>query len=163
MYCKGKTMNLKLSRMIYSQNGIFGGITGDSGFLYMSLEHAYVVTDNTVSPPSVSFVSKIPAGIYKCVRGIHHLHSKDSKGNPILIPIETFEITGIPDFNGVSVTGCLFHPANYNEELEGCVASGLAIENKLGGRGKMLTHSEAAFKQFMASQKDVSEFILTVE
>lgn len=163
MQSEGQTLNLKLVHQIYGKSGVFSSVSNDAGFLFLALEHAYEVIDNSVSPPSITYVTKIPPGIYECVRGKHHIHSKDPKGNIILIEIETFEITGIPDFQGERVTGCLFHAANYNEELEGCVAPGLAIGNRIGGKEKMITWSVKAFNQLMDLQKGEDKFLLTVE
>jgi Family of unknown function (DUF5675) len=89
----------------FCADGIFGELQKDGQFFCYTLEHSY---DNK---------PKLADGNYTCKRGPHRLHGMTAD-------FETFEIMGIPHFNGVAVTGVLFHWGNYNKDSEGCVLLG---------------------------------------
>lgn len=136
-------MNLKLKRIDYFTDGIFGELSDDKGHKIAStLEHAY-----DSGHGGGSYKPKLPNGTYNCVRGMHQLH--DSK------PFETFEITNVPGHKGI-----LLHIGNFNKDSEGCVLLGTEQTNT--GKFHMIAHSKAAFQRFMDLQKGVDKFTLTV-
>lgn len=103
----------------------------------VTLEHAY--------PENGLFVPKLASGKYVVKR-----HA------PNRLPYETFEIQGVPDFQGSPVSGILIHVGNYNKDSEGCVLLGLHL-----GVGCIL-ESKIAFEQFMETQSGLDEFNLEV-
>lgn len=137
-------MDFTLQRKDIRKDGIFGELRDKHNmFFCMTLEHAYPDGEG-------NYTSKIPEGTYICKRGIHQLH--DAK------PFETFEVTGIDGHWGI-----LFHIANYNDDLDGCIGLGKGIGFKSDLVGKMITSSYVAFTEFMKIQDGIDEFILTVE
>ena len=58
--------------------------------------------------------------------------------------------------------GILFHVGNYNEDSEGCILLGTGFGNT-SSKGKMITASKQAFKQFMEMLKETDLFTLIVE
>lgn len=135
-------MNFTLSTNRSDLYGIFGKLTSEDGLLSLfSLEHAY--KDGSI------FVPKLSRGkTYTCQRGTHQLTDG--------IPFETFEILGVPDFQGIPVTGILVHPGNYNSSSHGCICVGMSL-----GVGCIL-ESRHAFDAFMAIQEGIDTFLLTV-
>ena len=147
-------MKWTLTRKQYREDGIFGELALENGGVILQiLEHAYVVDGKPIP--------KIAAGTYPCklgtgagegtipnpngrgdinITGMHRLHDG--------VWFDAYEIMGVPEFQGKPVHGCLFHIANYNEDLDGCVGLGLACGNRSNG-GRMLTSSKQAFEQFM--------------
>lgn len=126
-------MNLILTRNDFSPNGIFGSLCDDVGtVLAATLEHSYECQ------------SKIKPGSYICRRGMHQLEHMPR-------PFETFEINGVEGH-----TNILFHVGNYDSDSEGCVLLGIRRD------GDMILGSKLAFDQFMALQKGLMEFTLTV-
>lgn len=137
-------MNVILQRDRVRPDGIYGFLyTEEYKYLMLTLERGYVSTKGNI-------ISKIPAGVYTCKRGMHILASMDK-------PFETFEIKGVKGHYGI-----LFHSANYDYELDGCVALGIGYGTRADG-GLMITNSRKAFAEFMAMQKGVDEFKLIVE
>jgi len=137
-------MDVKLVRLDYFPDGIFGELQDTSGNkLAVTLEHAY-----DSGQGNGSYLPKIPKGTYKCVRGDHKLHSTPQ-------PFKTFEITNVPGHTGV-----LFHWGNFNEDSDGCIL--LGTDETHQGKIHMITHSKAAFQRFMDLQKNVDTFTLTV-
>lgn len=132
-------MTLTLTRILKSENGIFGYLRDASDYtpLCVTLEHAY--------PDGTSFAPKLPEGIYRCQRGYHQLdHMK--------APFQTFEVRNVPGHSGI-----LFHIGNYNKDSSGCILLGQAkIDN-------MLTHSGEAFSDFMQYMKEIETFLFNVQ
>jgi len=99
-------------------------------------------------------VSSIPTGRYVCKRSMYH-----KGGYP------TFEITGVPDRSRI-----LFHVANTEEDVEGCVGVGmrLGVLKKLDEDTGSIRHkiavlqSRDAFKEFMAFFEGVDFWTLNV-
>jgi hypothetical protein len=101
--------------------------------------------------------SSIPAGTYKIRRTTYYKH-----GYP------TFEVTGVP-----GRTRILFHPANTEEDVEGCIGLGLkrgklrVPDEDRPGQPLAMKHavlnSQAAFKKFMLYMTGINEAELTVE
>jgi len=134
-------MNLTLTRKTFIENGVIGELNSDDGFISVCLERTYLKSKK--SRP------KVPAGTYKCVRGIHRLHDN--------VDFETFEVMGVP-----GCTGILIHVGNYSEDSDGCILIGSAVGNRSNG-SKMITSSKQKFAEFMERQKSVDEFTLIVE
>lgn len=139
-------MDLLLTRSQYNSWGIIGGLsyTHDSSFNLVTMEHAYPTPLQIVgSPPT--YRPKLPPGTYACVRGVHILENS--------IPFETYEITGVPNHQGI-----LFHKGNFNKDSNGCVVLGLELISHL----QMVSESKLAFGKFIALQNGCSEFQLVV-
>ena len=145
-------MNLTLSRHEVRPDGIFGEIyySDSHNHICITLEHAYQDEGS-----KYGFVPKIAPGVYTCKRGVHRLGEE-------LKEIETFEIMDVPPFHGEPVDNCVIHPANYDFELNGCIAPGLGFGTR-SDKGKMITHSKKAFKQLMSILQGLDEFTLTIE
>lgn len=100
--------------------------------------------------------SCIPAGTYRLVRTVYH-----KKG------FETFEIAGVP-----GRSRCLVHPANTEEDVEGCVGIGMrfgrlkvGVDEDTGERDVMkfaVVESRKAFERFMDVMEGVDEAKITV-
>jgi len=128
---------MKLVREVFSKDGILGKLYDDEGDqIAVTMEHSY------------NSLPKLQAGVYRCQRGMHSLHS-----NPK--PFETFEIMDVPNH-----TGILFHVGNYNDDSNGCVLIGRACIGS--AKGCMLTSSQATFQRFMLDLDGVDSFMLTV-
>lgn len=135
-------MDLRLKRTSFEECGIFGVLSSQDGscIVATTLEHAYAG-----SQEPVSFIPKVPPGVYKCVRGQHQLAHMTE-------PFETFEITDVPGHNHI-----LFHVGNTNNDSEGCVLLGCArVSNSV-------VSSRTAFVNFMQLQHGIDEFSLVVE
>jgi hypothetical protein len=69
----------------------------------------------------------------------------------------TFEIKGVPNFNGIPVTGVLFHWGNYDKDSEGCVLMGSSETPT------MITNSRQTWADFMKDLDGIDSFTLTVQ
>lgn len=137
-------MKLRLVRQDYEHDGIFGTLYDDNrGAIAVTLEHAY-----PSSAGDGSYVPKVPAGEYECVRGTHRLHD--------LVPFDTFEVEDVTGHDNI-----LFHAGNINSDSNGCILIGTSVEQFPSGLG--ITESRRAFTRFMDSLKDVNQFTLIVE
>ncbi len=131
-------MDLFLTRIQLGQDGIFSELTDNVGLhVAFCLEHAYPTADG-------GWFAKIPAGVYKCLRGQHRLAGMTA-------PFETFEISNIPGHSNI-----LFHAGNFNRDSEGCILLGESIS------GSMILNSKKVFGSFMNMQAGVDSFLLTV-
>lgn len=100
-------------------------------------------------------ISCIPAGKYKLVRTVYHKHN-----------YETFEVTNVP-----GRTRILLHPAQTEEDVEGCIGLGLSRgtlsrtdeESKIVRVKPAVMQSRKAFALFMAAMTGVNEDELVVE
>lgn len=100
-------------------------------------------------------VSCIPAGKYRLVRTVYHRHG-----------YETFEVTNVP-----GRTRILIHPANTEEDVEGCIGLGLrkGTMSRLDEEKKIMRvkgavlESKKAFALFMAAMTGINETELLVE
>ena len=128
----------RLVRTKFSDEGVFGEFFFD-GYekpFMITLEHAYV-------DPSGNVFAKIPSGSYRCVRGLHELHSG---------PVETFEVLGVEGHSGLLCC----HVGNFNRDSDGCVLAGKAIS------GNMITDSKEVYEEYMQMLDGVDEFQLEV-
>lgn len=99
-------------------------------------------------------VSCIPEGLYICRR------TRYNRGG-----YETFEVTNVPGRSHI-----LFHIANTEEDIEGCIGLGtrlgtLRVKDEDTGelRYKLaVLESKKAFQEFMESMKGIDEFMLRV-
>lgn len=142
-------MNLTLKRAENREDGVFSELLAADPTILAehTIEHAY-------PDGSGGWIPKLAPGIYTCVRGMHRLHGM-TEG------FETFEVTGVPPFQGKPVTGLLIHWGNWNSDSEGCVCTG---EREVDSpRGRMVTASRDAFQRLMAVQEGLDSFLLTVE
>src|SRR5271168_2377957 len=105
-------MNLILTRLDHSENGIFGQLLDSkTNHLFFTLEHAFEQTDGTYGP-------KLPNGNYLCVKGLHSLDHTPT-------PFEAFEVTNVPGHSGI-----LFHIGNYNRDSDGCILLGTSLAGR---------------------------------
>jgi len=133
-----KVSDFVLNHNRFCPDGIFGELkTGEGQFVAYTLEHSY------------NNKPKLADGDYTCIRGPHRLHGMTED-------FITFEIKGVPDFDGKSVTGILFHWGNYNKDSEGCVLLGSSVTPE------MITHSRQTWADFMNYVNGKDNFTLTV-
>lgn len=122
--------------------GIFSELRSSSGTLMAyCLTHAY-------SDGKGGFVPKVPPGVYTCVRGVHQLENG--------VKFETFEITGVPDFQGNKVTRILFHKGNVNNDSKGCELMGTEQSQTA------VLESRTAFELFMSLQEGKNTLTLEI-
>jgi hypothetical protein len=130
---------MKLARIDHLLTGVFGKLFNDDGSIDLhTLEHSYPCADG------LSFLAKIPTGVYTCIRGVHQLKGMSH-------PFETFEII-VPGH-----TDLLFHVGNTNEDTSGCVL--LGVQRFLS---QEILQSRIAFNLFMEVMRYVDSFELTV-
>ena len=138
----------------YRQDGIFSLLTANDGdFQAHTLEHAYLM-GSLEAGQGHTWIAKLAPGTYTCKRGLHRLHGMTED-------FETFEVTGVPDFEGNPVTGLLLHWGNWNKDSEGCILVGKAEADS--AQGHMVTGSRDEFAAFMALQDGCDTFQLTVQ
>lgn len=138
-------MNLTLNRLDYLSTGIFGQIEDEEGTLLLqTCEHAYPYTpDGAVS--SVMYGPKVPAGSYKCVRGMHQLEGMSA-------PFECFQLQNVPGH-----TNILIHIGNKDSDSSGCILVGLTRE------GDEILQSRIAFNRLMDALTGMNEFTLVIQ
>lgn len=151
-------MDLTLNRKMFREDGIFGELTGNGGsFFLVTLEHAYPSNPNPDGSVEINYQPKVKAGKYLCRRSMHRLHGMDHD-------FETFEVTGVPDFEGKPVSGILFHWGNYNNDSEGCMLLGQSVGARYPSGKMIVCKSEhEGWKLLMATQAGIDSFYLTVE
>ena len=142
-------MKLVLRRFWNTPDGVFGK-------LYLP-GHPFLYTMEEDWRGNQRRVSCIPAGSYELVRTIYHKHG-----------YETFEVTGVPDR-----TRILIHPANTEEDVEGCIGLGLRVGELPVPDEDQANHpvlikravldSQAAFKRFMYYLQGIKSIPLDVE
>lgn len=101
-------------------------------------------------------ISCIPAGLYALHRTVYHKHG-----------YETFEVMGVPGRSRI-----LIHPANTEEDLEGCIGVGLRRgklrvirdedTGEVGREKEAVVQSTQAFHQLMEMMAAVDEATLEV-
>jgi hypothetical protein len=151
-------MLVHLVRSEDTQHGVFGAVE-----LPGNLQLCTVEEDWDGNRPRVSC---IPAGDYLCVRTIYN-KAKRLARRLSSYGYETFEITGVPGRDR-----CLFHPANTEEDVEGCVGVGtrrgflwVHDEDDKGHplvQKRAVVNSRAAFQQLMDALAGVDDFPLQI-
>lgn len=142
-------MTLTLSRHENTPDGVFGILSNIPGGLIL-----HTVEDDWLE--NRRGVSCIPAGTYELHRTIFYRHG-----------YETFEVMGVPDRQRI-----LIHPANTEEDVEGCIGVGLRngllrVRDEDDPAHPFVTKravvaSQEAFHQFMAAMKYVDRDYLVV-
>jgi hypothetical protein len=94
------------------------------------------------------FVSCIPPGVY-AVR-LREAWRRSRDHGP------TYEIMNVPGRSGI-----LFHPGNTIDDVEGCIAPGLAVGMVGDKRGVL--HSASAFQRFRAALDGTKETLLHIQ
>ena len=125
---------LILQRLTIRDDGAFGCLQDDDTGPWEAL-----TCERTYGDPGVPTIV-LPAGSYRCQRGIHSLDGVNK--------FETFEVMDVPGH-----TGILFHWANWETDSRGCIGVGNEM-GKLSGRPAIL-HSMAAFDAFMAKRAGI--------
>lgn len=139
-------MDCVLNRQKATANGVFGALRSEAGVVVsFTLEHAY-------PDGKGGFVPKVAPGIYTCLRGLHQLQGMRA-------PFVTFCVQEVPDFQGLPVTGILFHCGNFNQDSEGCILMGSIDTSDFSG----ILGSRADFSKFMGLQVDCDQFTLVVK
>lgn len=153
-------MDLRSQYTEARSDGVFGWALpadeppdGEVKPLCVFVTHAFKQPDGTYRPI-------VRAGVYECVRGIHHLQKE---GGP-LIEIETFEVTGVAGHSGI-----VFHWGNFGSDSKACFCTGRKVvriaqdRDGVDGPDEMVTESRASFAAFMAAQVGINRFRLIVE
>lgn len=94
---------------------------------------------------NVPMLSRIPAGLYTCVRTWYYKGKHD-----------TYEITDVPDR-----TRILFHKGNWMTDVNGCIILGMdfgVLDDRLA-----ILQSKKAFDIFMRESNEVSSFSLRIK
>lgn len=129
---------MRLIRTAFHLDGILGTLYADDGYqLAVTLEHSF------------NGLPKLPAGTYRCQKGLHSLHSRP-------VPFWTFEVMDVPNH-----TGILFHAGNYNEDSNGCILIGRVCTSN--EQGSMITQSRQTFDRFMMDLEGIDSFTLEVQ
>jgi hypothetical protein len=131
-------MNFTLTRYEVGEKGAYGNfVSQDGSCAIVSMERTYLQSDGTWAP-------KIPANTYTC-----KLYKSPHFGYMV------FQIMDVPGHDHIEI-----HKANWERQLDGCVALGLSEQSFADG--EMIVNSKVAFDKFMALQTGVDEFKLTV-
>lgn len=139
-------MDCVLTRTKALANGIFGCLRNEKGaILAYTLEHAYPDGQG-------GYRAKVAPGAYTCLRGLHQLQGMKA-------PFTTFCVQDVPDFEGLPVTGILFHCGNFNRDSEGCILLGTLDAKDFSG----IVGSRVDFAKFMQVQADCDQFRLVVK
>lgn len=142
-------MRLQLLRTERLADGVFGELIG----VDVSLRLVTMEDDWRENAPRISC---IPAGIYLLKRTIYHKHN-----------YETFEVTNVKGRSRI-----LIHPANTEEDVEGCIGVGMrrgflhvAKDEDTGALNvtkNSIVQSNKAFQMFMGALDEVDEADLEV-
>jgi hypothetical protein len=140
-------MQLSLLRTESTPDGVFGLLKA-GGYTFVTMED-----DWKNNQPGESC---IPAGTYSLHRTIFHKHN-----------YETFEVTGVPGRSRI-----LIHPANTEEDVEGCIGVGLRrgfvkVPDEDNPAHPLVTKravvaSQEAFRRFMQEMAHIDEAELVV-
>jgi hypothetical protein len=125
-------MNLSIKRVSVIDEGCFGVLMDNFVPFALTLERTY----------ANGFV-KIPPGTYQCVKDYYH-----KGGYP------TFEIK-VPGHSRI-----LFHKANIEDDLDGCIAIGEQFGELRGKPG--ILQSGIGFSEFWNKVKDLESFTITI-
>jgi hypothetical protein len=141
-------MNLSLLRTENTSDGVFGLLKAGT-YTFVTVEDDW--KDNAKGQ------SCIPAGTYRLRRTVFHKHG-----------YEAFEVTGVP-----GRTRILIHPANTEEDIEGCIGVGLRrghlqVRDEDDPAHPLVTKravvaSQEAFRRFMQEMAHIDEAELLIE
>lgn len=132
---------LTLKRVEYGEAGCFGVLQWFGITFCVTLERSY-------AGPYLSHVTKIPPGVYKCVR---------DRFNKAREPYDTWKIVGgviTPDRE------IKFHIGNTEDDSEGCILVGEEFGRLSGARAVLA--SGRAFREFMTLTADFDELDFAV-
>lgn len=133
-----------LTRTLFGADGAFGRLVDAGGDqLAVTLEHAYVSGQDPLL-----WLTKVPAGLYTCTRGIYHPGGKR---------LETFEVQNVPNHDGI-----LFHMGNVAKDSDGCILLGQQIVRLGASPDKSITASKKTFESFMELLNGQDSFTLEV-
>lgn len=142
-------MNLNLIRNERIADGVFGEVHLYGGLVLQTIEDDWVNNQ--------PHISCIPHGMYQLQRTIYHKHG-----------YETFEVMHVTDRSRI-----LIHPANTEEDLEGCIGLGMrrgmirVVKDEDTGELNKLKHgvvaSREAFRQFMEWMSPVDVATLVIQ
>ena len=134
-------MIVELKRTLIVDDGAFGMLIVDNIPVCLTLERTFGIFNKVV----------IPTGKHPLRRDYYH-----SGGYP------TFEVevqgSGIEE--GRTHTRVLLHAANYEDQLQGCIATGTKFMWMKGKRG--IGASKSAHKDFMKAMEGIDNAILRV-
>lgn len=149
----------RLVRELSTDDGVFGRLLIPQGLWWYTMEDDW--RNNAVGQ------SCIPLGNYTLVRTIYH--KKQEAADPwwLRFNYETFEIIDVP-----GRTRILIHPANTEEDVEGCVGIGtvqgfttVKVDEDTGlthVRKRAVLQSRAAFTEFMRAMRNIDRMPLRV-
>ena len=120
-------MTIDIIRLEDAHTGTFGTLLIDGRVFCTTLERPWA--------ENIRNFSCIPEGVYECVR---RKEWKGAKKHG-----DTFEVKDVPERSAI-----LFHPANFVDELEGCIAVGRKPGPLRGKRA--ILNSGNTFKRLMA-------------
>lgn len=126
-------MVLELVRLRHAAEGVFGVLLDDFGVVCATLERSYD-----------DLQAKVPVGVWPCERTVYH------RGGDL----PTFEII-VPGHSRI-----LFHPANWETQLDGCVALGVCHRPVAGRLG--IAQSRDGFDEFMRRTNGLNHLTLRV-
>lgn len=135
-------MHITLLRQELSPDGTFGTLTFPKGQMLYTVEDDW--KDNEPN------ISCIPVGHYRIHRTIYHKHG-----------YETFEVMNVPRRSRI-----LIHPANTEEDVQGCIGVGMRIgklwisHDEDTGEShykRAVLESRKAFDQFMDIMSGIDE------
>jgi hypothetical protein len=129
---------LQIRRVAILPEGCFGVLMQGGAPFAVTLEATFPTASGIEIP-------KIPKGTYRCTKTVFH-HGKPN-------PYETYEITGV-----LGHTRLLFHIANTERDLEGCIGVGRAYDPA----GPGILESRVGFGVFMQKCDDIAEFELEI-
>jgi hypothetical protein len=136
---------LEMTRLDYLQTGIFGSlIDPDNTFAVFTLERAYPVAPESTS---VNWTPKVAPGIYTCIRRLSPKFGYD-----------LFMLENVPPFQGQPVDYIELHIANWENQLEGCIALGMERQNDTA-----ILESTEAFNALMKNLVGLNEFTLEIK
>lgn len=141
-------MKLILRRELNTRDGVFGRLIVPGMLDLFTMEEDWKNNQRRLSC--------IPAGVYTLRRTVYHKHE-----------YETFEVTNVPGRSRI-----LIHPANTEEDVEGCIGIGLrrgtlrVPDEDTPGRPiiekQAVVASREAFRRFMEQMKLVDTATLEI-
>ena len=134
-------MMVDLKRTLISDDGAFGMLIVNGVPICLSLERTYGIFNKVVIPP----------GKHPLKRGYYYSGS---------YPTCEVEVQGSGIEEGRTHTRVLLHAANYENQLEGCIATGTKLMWMKGKRG--VGSSKSAHADFMKAMEGMDTATLRV-